>query len=77
MLLIALVMGIERTVNKLLEKNQKILSGKGQDDGFKEFNYLFCDGGVVPDIKTLPLNRRTVHLRFMNLKAKVCKPFAR
>lgn len=44
---------------------------------YDEFGYLLCDGGVLPDLKALPPKRRTIHLRFMNLKAQVCKPFAR
>lgn len=42
------------------------------------FGYLLCDGGDLPaNLNALPPKRRTIHLRFMNLKAKVCKPFAR
>lgn len=44
---------------------------------YEEFGYLVCDGGVIPNLEALPPKRRTVHLRFMDLRAKVCKPFAR
>ncbi len=43
---------------------------------YDEFEYLLCDGWL-PKIQDLPPKRRTIHLRFIDLKAKVFKPFAR
>jgi hypothetical protein len=62
---------------KITSKEQKIFVKKGEKEKLAEFEYLFCDGQAIPAINALPSKRRTTHLRFMNLKAKVCKPFAR
>lgn len=40
------------------------------------FPLLTCDGPLVPKIEALPREKQTVHLRFLDLKSKVCKPFA-
>ena len=39
-----------------------------------EYWELLCDGDLSTEIKRLPPKRRTIHLRFQDLKAKVCKP---
>jgi hypothetical protein len=48
---------------------------------YKEFDSLICcESGkrdFTPELKNLPSKRRTFRLRFWNLKARVCKPFAR
>lgn len=47
----------------------------------KKYDYLFqdlvCNGDFRPTLSALPHHRRTIHLRYQDLKAKVCKPFAR
>jgi hypothetical protein len=37
---------------------------------------IVCQSGLRPDIRDLPKQRQTIHLRFLDLKAKVCRPFA-
>ena len=37
---------------------------------------LTCDGSFVAKIEALPREKQTVHLRFLDLKSKRCKPFA-
>lgn len=37
---------------------------------------IACDGPVAVNLKALPKQYRTVHLRFLDLKARVCRPFA-
>ena len=44
----------------------------------KELNKLSCD--LVPkevSLQSLPIERKTVYLRFIDLKRRVCRPFAR
>lgn len=38
---------------------------------------LACDGEFVPRLSALPKEKQTIYLRFQDLKAKVCKPYAR
>lgn len=38
---------------------------------------MVCNGARTPSISALPKDRRTVQLRYQNLKAKVCRPFPR
>jgi hypothetical protein len=38
---------------------------------------LSCENGPRRQVSDLPNSRRTIRLRYMNLKAKVCRPFAR
>lgn len=38
---------------------------------------LMCDGGFIPKLSELPKEKQTIYLRFQDLKAKVCKPYAR
>ena len=40
-------------------------------------NVLICNGDLSTDIRALPQKKRTIHLRFQDLKAKVCKPIPR
>ncbi len=42
-----------------------------------EFQPLLCNGDLSTDIKTLPKEKRTLYLRYKDLKAKVCKPLPR
>lgn len=37
---------------------------------------LSCNGELQPSINALPPSKRTVHLRFLDLKAQICKPYA-
>lgn len=37
---------------------------------------LLCGGEIKPDLAALPPERRTLYLRFQDLKARVCRPFA-
>lgn len=43
----------------------------------KEIDLLTCDSGKKPlNYKSLPARKKTLYLRFQNLKAKVCKPYS-
>jgi hypothetical protein len=43
-----------------------------------ELQFVACDGSTLPaKVTALPKSRQTVHLRFQDFKAKVCRPFAR
>ncbi len=37
---------------------------------------LICNGEFTPSLRALPKKKQTVYLRFQDLKAKVCKPYA-
>ena len=42
-----------------------------------EFKLISCNGGpLITELEALPKEKRTIHLRFMDLKARMCKPFA-
>ncbi len=43
---------------------------------FKELEPLLCATGLAARLDALPRQRRTIRLRFMDLKRKVCRPFA-
>ena len=42
-----------------------------------EYALLICDGNLSADIRSLPSNKRTLHLRYQDLKSRICKSFAR
>jgi hypothetical protein len=37
---------------------------------------LACRQGIAPTLASLPKDHRTVHLKFLNFKRKVCRPYA-
>jgi len=37
---------------------------------------LLCNGDLSANIMALPAKKRTIYLRFRDLKARVCKPFS-
>lgn len=41
----------------------------------KEDDLLMCNGQIAPNINALPKDKKTIHLRYMNFKARWCKPF--
>ena len=41
-----------------------------------EYQLLLCDGDLTTDYRNLPAHKRTMRLRFLDLKARVCKPCA-
>ena len=43
----------------------------------EEMRYLVCGSNVPRGLKDLPKSRRTIRLRFLDFKARVCRPFAR
>lgn len=51
------------------EKESRLLEEK--------LNALVCQGDNTPSISSLPPKKRTWHLRFLALKAIVCRPYAR
>ena len=50
---------------------------KPETHRYENDDLLICAGNYTPSINALPANRRTVYLRYMNFKAKWCRPFAR
>lgn len=42
-----------------------------------EYESLVCNGNFSTEIKSLPEKKRTIYLRYKDLKSKVCKSFAR
>ena len=42
-----------------------------------EYALLACDGNLSPNMGTLPPEKRTIHLRYKDLKSRICKSFAR
>ena len=42
-----------------------------------EYALLACDGNLSANIRTLPPEKRTIHLRYKDLKSRICKSFAR
>ena len=42
-----------------------------------KFQTLLCNGEFAPKMASLPPEKRTVHLRFWEVKGKVCKPYAK
>lgn len=40
------------------------------------YKLLACRPGIAPDVENLPSEHRTIRLRFLDLKAKVCRPYA-
>lgn len=62
---------------KLAEQARQLALKAKMEKLEKEFSLISCNGGpLVPKLAALPPEKRTVHLRFLDLKARVCKPFA-
>lgn len=74
---------LDKYLDKKVRPGAKERSARREQEMFKlryetEFEPLLCDGrDLKPSIADLPPERRTVHLRFLDLKAKVCRPFAK
>ncbi len=47
-----------------------------QEERERLFGDIICDYSLGVGVKSLPKHRRTVYLRFIDLKSKVCRPFA-
>ena len=61
------------------EKEEAERRARQREQLTRELALLACDGSGSrsASVSSLPKSRRTVHLRYYDLKAKVCKPFAR
>ncbi|KKS80874.1 MAG: hypothetical protein UV57_C0058G0001 [Parcubacteria group bacterium GW2011_GWD2_43_10] len=67
----------EAKAKKLAEEAKERAIQTNLDRLNKEFALISCDSGpLVPKLEALPKEKRTIHLRFLDLKARVCKPFA-
>lgn len=57
----------------------KYLSSRFESSGWlsdeKEQNLILCGAGKPKTFAELPSNHKTIKLRFLDLKSKVCKPF--
>jgi hypothetical protein len=40
------------------------------------YKLLACRNGISADLSAIPMKNRTFHLRFLDIKAKICRPFA-
>ena len=59
-------------MRKMEEKEKKMLKSR-----YAEYESIIaCNGEFSPKIDALPPKKRTITLRYKNLKGKVCKPFA-
>ena len=75
---------LARTNSRLLAKQTRKQREKQEREQrelmafYEELQDVACIGvPLKPKFELLPERRRTFHLRYMDLKAKVCKPFAR
>ncbi len=60
------------------EQKRRLTEQEKEELKYEEFEPLICDGAELKaKIDDLPPERRTINLKFLDLKAKVCKPFAR
>ncbi len=70
----------ERTERKAVERalERQKRERKKLEALYKGFQDVVCIGvPLKPKLELLPEKRRTIYLRYMDLKAKVCKPYAR
>ncbi len=74
-----IIYSIMKSTGKIITDVRKKNEGKRIESLYENtFAPLVCTGtALAPNIDTLPIERQTIHLRFWNLKRKVCKPFAR
>ena len=49
---------------------------KTLESRYREYEIIACNGNFTPKIDALPPKKRTIILRYKNLKGRVCKPFA-
>lgn len=61
----------------LAEAIEKERSKKLRERIEAEYALLACDGNLSSDMRALPLEKRTIHLRYKDLKSRICKSFAR
>lgn len=69
---------VNNWINKRLDKklkNQEEKIAKAYDS----LDPIICrnDNPLFPDIAALPSSHQTIYLRFKNLKAKICRPYAK
>ena len=60
--------------DKKTEKLEEVLNQK-----YLEWTEITCEPSIESkpvSVSSLPKNKQTIYLRYMNIKAKVCKPFA-
>ena len=85
--------GVARAIDKIRNaliseerRERKILLAKSlEEERIKkiqerlqaEYALLACDGSLSADIKNLPQSKKTIHLRYQDLKSRICKSFAR
>lgn len=76
----ALVPGAEERKKQkrlLVEAIEKERSRKLRERIEAEYALLACDGNLSANMRTLPPEKRTIHLRYKDLKSRICKSFAR
>jgi len=59
------------------ERAEKLQKKLALQIEYENLSSIVCTGRrLEPSLASLPKRKRTIHLRFLDLKAKVCKPFA-
>lgn len=85
-LLVGMLTNTEKARQRRLERKeqqyraQQTAEQRRQEQVLRELNAMVCSTSSLnrsPSLQALPANKRTVTLRFYDLKTKVCKPFAR
>lgn len=61
----------------LAEAIEKERSRKFRERIEAEYALLACNGNLSANMRTLPPEKRTIHLRYKDLKSRICKSFAR
>lgn len=69
----------EREKQKILlaESIEKERSRKSRERIEVEYALLVCDGNLSTNMRNLPPEKRTIYLRYKDLKSRICKSFAR
>ncbi len=64
-------------IMKERERAERLQKELALQKEYEDLSSVVCTGRrLEPSLAALPKKKRTIHLRFLDLKAKVCKPFA-
>lgn len=65
-------------LQRKLEAERQAAHDRRREEVLRELAAMICNGAPrTPSLEALPAHKRTVSLRFHDLKTKVCRPFAR
>lgn len=74
--LFIILYAIRRKKGKPKAAKRKETSWEPTYDYDKLYKLLACRTGIAPTLESIPAERRTFRLKYLDLKAKVCRPFA-